>query len=215
MFGPVHTVYEETNAIPFGGFLHANDFRVATYPKSDIVNVNGVPRIFVIWDACAHRFLDTVCEEPLIKLSYSLDPDGNTWSPPIELSNGGDNYFPTISADRTGTTNNIAASWYTNYYDIGFHNAQDVQAVSINPSTGRSQGQKRLTGPQSNETESDPLLGGVFIGDYIEGVLIKNRYYVHYNANYRQMRILGFFEPLASQFPLNQQDNYLAITGLN
>ena len=64
------------------------------------------------------------------------------------------------------------------------------------PVAGRGRGLKRLTGPQSNEPESDPLLGGAFIGDYIEGVLIKNRYYVHYNANYRQMRLLGFFEPL-------------------
>ena len=61
---------------------------------------------------------------------------------------------------------------------VGFHNAQDVQATSINPVTGASRGLKRLSGPQSNETEADPLLGGVFIGDYIEGVLIKNRYYV-------------------------------------
>jgi hypothetical protein len=177
--------------------------------------VNGGPRIFVIWDACRHRFLDTVCEEPQVKLSYSLDPDGTTWSAPIVVSNGGDNYFPSISADRTYTTNNLAATWFSNYYDIGFHNAQDVQATSIDAQTGKSRGLKRLTGPQSNETEADPLLGGVFIGDYIEGVLIKNRYYVHYNANYRQMPILGFIPELATTLPVNQQDNYLAITGLN
>src|SRR3954471_9336217 len=153
VFGPVHTVYEEANAIPFGGVLHANDFRVATYPKSDVTRVNGAPRIFVIWEACTHRFLDTVCEEPQIKLSYSLDPDGETWSAPVVLSNGGDNYFPSISADRTYTTNNLAATWFSNYYDLGFHNAQDVQATSINPLTGQSRGLKRLTGPQSNESE--------------------------------------------------------------
>ena len=176
--------------------------------------VNGAPRIFVIWDACTARFLDTSCQEPQIKLSYSLDPDGTAWSAPIVLSNGGDNYFPTISADRTYTTNNLAAAWFTNFYDVGFHNAQDVQAVSINPLTGKSQGQKRLTGPQSNESEADPLLGGLFIGDYIEGVLIKNRYYVHYNGNWRQMQVLGVAGPPFSEAPpMNQQDNYLAITG--
>src|SRR4051812_39823908 len=214
VFGPVHTVYTEQNPIPFGGFLHANDFRVATYPKSDVTMVNGQPRIFVIWEACKHRFLDTSCEESQIKLSYSLDADGTTWSLPAVLSNGGDNYFPTISADRTYTTNNLAAAWFTNFYDVGFHNAQDVQAVSINPVTGNSQGQKRLTGPQSNESEADPLLGGLFIGDYIEGVLIKNRYYVHYNGNWRQMQVLGVAGPPFSEAPpMNQQDNYLAITG--
>jgi hypothetical protein len=216
VFGPVHTVYTETNAIPFGGFLHANDFRIATYPKSDVATVNGAPRIFVIWDACKFRLLDNVCEEPLIKLSYSLDPDGVAWSTPAELSNGGDNYFPSISADRTNATNNLAATWYTNYYDVGFHNAQDVQATSINPATGQSRGLKRLSGPQSNETEADPLLGGVFIGDYIEGVLIGSRYYVHYNANYRQFQVLGVAgPPFSNGFPVNQQDNYLAITGTN
>jgi hypothetical protein len=216
VFGPVHTVYTEANPIPFGGFLHANDFRVATYPKSDVTMVNGQPRIFVIWDACTTRFLDTSCQEPQIKLSYSLDADGTAWSDPIVLSNGGDNYFPTISADRTYSTNNLAAAWYTNYYDVGFHNAQDVQATSIDPVTGQSRGLKRLTGPQSNETEADPLLGGLFIGDYIEGVLIKNRYYVHYNGNWRQMQVLGVAGPPFSEAPpMNQQDNYLAITGTN
>jgi len=216
VFGPVHTVYTETNAIPFGGFLHANDFRVATYPKSDVVTVDGSPRIFVIWDACKFRLLDTSCEEPEIKLSYSLDPNGTTWAPPTVVSNGADNYFPTISADRTYTTNNIAVAWYTSYYDVAFHNAQDVQATSIDAATGRSRGLKRLTGPQSNETEADPLLGGVFIGDYIEGVLIKDRYFVHYNANYRRLQVLGFAgPPFSNGFPVNQQDNYLAITGTN
>jgi hypothetical protein len=216
VFGPEHVVYVENNAIPFGGFLHANDFRIATYPKSDVTTVNGAPRIYVIWDACKVRFLGSTCQEPQIKLSYSLDPDGTSWSAPIVLSNGGDNYFPTISADRTYTTNNLAAAWYTNYYDVGFHNAQDVQATSIDPATGQSRGLKRITGPQSNETEADPLLGGFFIGDYIEGVLIKNRYYVGYNGNWRQMQVLGVAgPPFDAAPPMNQQDNYLAITGLN
>ena len=58
----------------------------------------------MIWDACKFRLLDTSCEEPEIKLSYSLDPNGTTWAPPTVVSNGADNYFPTISADRTYTT---------------------------------------------------------------------------------------------------------------
>ena len=168
----------------------------------------------MIWDACTHRFLDT-CARSRRSSSATRSTRTARRGAARVLSSGGDNYFPSISADRTYTTNNLAATWFTNFYDVGFHNAQDVQATSINPVNGAARGLKRLTGPQSNEPESDPLLGGVFIGDYIEGVLIKNRYYVHYNANYRQMRLLGFFEPLASQFPLNQQDNYLAITGLN
>ena len=212
VFGPERIVFVETRAIPFGGFLHANDFRAATYPKNDVVRVGGNNRIFVIWDACKVRLLGSICEEPEIKLSYS-DDDGATWTGPIVLSNGGDNYFPTISADRSGG-DGLAAAWFTNFYDNDFHNRQDVVATSINPLTGESRGLKRVT-VSANETEADPLLGGLFIGDYIEGVLIKNRYYVHWNANYRKVPLLGGFLNEEDQpvIPLNQQDNYLTITG--
>jgi hypothetical protein len=151
----------------------------------------------------------------MIKLSYS-DDDGVTWTAPIVLSNGGVNYFPTISADRTGTTNNIAVAWYTNAFDAQFENQQDVVATSINPLTGQARGLKRLTSG-SNETEADPLLGGFFIGDYIEGVLVKNRYLVHTNANYRKVPLLGGIQngPAQPVIPINQQDNYLYLTGLN
>jgi hypothetical protein len=215
VFGPTNVIYTETNAIPFGGLLHANDFRIATYLKSDVTKVNGKLRIFAIWDACSVRLFGSVCEEPVIKLSYS-DDAGATFTPPIILSNGGDNYFPTISVDRTYTTDNVAAAWYTNQYDNAFHNAQDVVATSINPRTGESRGLKRLTS-SSNETEADPLLGGFFIGDYIEGVLIRNRFYVHTNANYRKVPLLGGLanEPNQPVIPVNQQDNYLFVTALN
>ena len=214
VFGPTQTIYTETNAIPFGGFLQANDFRVATYLKTDVTNVTGHPRIFAIWDACKVRLLGSICEEPVIKLSYS-DDDGASWTGPIILSSGGVNYFPTISVDRTYTTNNVAAAWYTNSFDAQFANAQDAVATSINPLTGQARGLKRLTS-SSNETEADPLLGGFFIGDYIEGVLIKNRYYVHTNANYQKVRLLGVFgEPFSTAPAVNQQDNYLFVTALN
>jgi len=214
-FGPERIVQVVPNAIPFGGFIHSNDFRVATVPKNDVTIVNGHPRAFVIYDECLVRLLGTVCEEPQIKLTYS-DDDGATWSPPIVLSNGGDNYFPSISADRTYTTDNIAATWFSNAYDLQFHNQQDVQATSINPLTGKSRGLKRLTN-SSNETEADPLLGGAFIGDYIEAVLIKNRLFVGSNANYRKVPLVGGFlnEPNQPVIPVNQQDNYLYITALN
>ncbi|MFL5683533.1 MAG: hypothetical protein ACJ77O_10360, partial [Chloroflexota bacterium] len=47
VFGPERIVYVENRAIPFGGFLHANDFRIATMQKNDVVQVNGHTRIFV------------------------------------------------------------------------------------------------------------------------------------------------------------------------
>ena len=212
--GPESIVHVEDRAIPFGGFLQANDFRVATYPKNDVVPFAGHNRTFVIWDACKVRLLGFVCEQPEIKLKYS-DNDGATWVGPILLSSGGVNYFPFISADRNGSQR-LAAGWYTNDKDAAFANQQDTVATSINVATGDSRGLKRVT-TSSNETEADPLLGGFFVGDYFEGVLVSgNRLYVHYNANYRKVPLLGGFGPPFSEAPaVNQQDNYLTITALN
>lgn len=215
VFGPEHVIHAETRAIPFGGFLHGDDFRIATMQKNDVVPFQGHQRIFDVWDACRVRVIGSICEEPQIKLSYS-DDDGATWVGPIVLSDGGDNYFPTISADRTGTTDNLAVGWFSNAYDVMFHSAQDVVATSIDVRTGRARGIKRLT-QSPNEPEADPLLGGLFIGDYIEGVLVQgNRYRLGYNANYRKVPLFGGFgEPFDTLTPLNQQDNYIALTGLN
>jgi hypothetical protein len=207
VFGPEHVVYVEDKTIPFNGLLQANDFRIATYPKSDVVLVNGRPRIFVIWEACRFRLLNRHCEHPQIKLSYSLDSEGANWTPPLLLTNAGVNYFPTISADRSGRTNALAASWFTHVYDPQFENRQDLVATSIDPESGRARGTQRLT-PFPNDSESDPRLGGRFIGDYIEGVLVGSRFYVGYNANYRKAIVLGQGDPV------NQQDNYLAVTGI-
>jgi hypothetical protein len=198
-FGPTHIVAQETNPLPFGGFLHANDFRIATYPKSIMPTVNGHRRQFVTWDRCRYRLFDEVCEEPEILLSHS-DNDGRTWSTPRTISAGGDNYFPAIS-DEVGNPNFVIA-YYTNRFDPIFHNRQDVEMVTIHAATGGVARRQRVT-PISNETEADPLLGGFFIGDYFDVHLLKGIAYVHYNANYRHVRVLG------EGFPVPQQDNYL------
>jgi hypothetical protein len=203
-FGPPHVIHRETNAIPFGGFLHANDFRVATYPKNEVKMVGGSPRIFVVWDACSARLLDTICEEPVIKLRYS-DTGGAAWSQPRVLSAGGDNYFPTIAGDPTSSK--LAVAWFTNRHDTAFHNAQDVELVGLDPGSLAVTARQRLTSP-SNESEADPLLGGFFIGDYIEAATKAGTAYVHYNANYRQVKLLG------AGFPVPQQDNFLTTAGL-
>ena len=113
-------------------------------------------------------------------------------------------------------TDNLAVGWFSNAYDVMFHNSQDVVATSIDVRTGQARGIKRLT-QSPNEPEADPLLGGLFIGDYIEGVLVQgNRYRLGYNANYRKVPLFGGFgDPFNTLTPLNQQDNYLALTGLN
>jgi hypothetical protein len=211
VFGPEHVVYREDRAIPFGGFLQANDFRIATYPKSDVAQVAGHTRTFVVWDACKVRLLGTICEFPEIKLSYS-DDAGVNWTGPFVISRNGGNYFPTISVDRADPANSkLSIAWFTNRFDSSFWNAQDVvlTEIEVSNATFGPGGGKRITRAQSNEPEADPLLGGFFIGDYIEVTQVNERAWVHYNANYRQIQLL--FEGL----PVNQQDNYLKATDVD
>jgi hypothetical protein len=199
-FGPTRTVAVESRAIPFGGFLNANDFRVATMQKNEVRMVNGKPRVYVIWDACRARVLGgSVCEDPVIKLKVS-DDLGASWSGTRVVSKGGPNYFPTISSDRHGP--NVAIAYFTNRFDPRFDNRQDVELVTLDPRTLGVSQRQRLTS-LSNEPEADPVLGGFFIGDYIEVFALNNRALVHYNANYRQIRVLG------EGLPVPQQDNYL------
>jgi hypothetical protein len=185
VFGPTRVVADEANAIPFGGHLHASDFRVATYPKNEVALIPPArsPRVIVTWDACTVRPLDFICEEAVIKVSYS-DNDGVSWSSPAVVSRGGDNYFPTISADRASRS--VVLAWFTNRYDPVFHNRQDVDLVTLDATTGAAGEPRRLTSP-SNESEADPVLGGFFIGDYIEAFAHNHRVLVHYNANYRSV----------------------------
>lgn len=48
----------------------------------------------------------------------------------MAISNGGDNYFPTIACDSEG--NRLVAGWFTNQFDGDFHNRSDVELVRLN-----------------------------------------------------------------------------------
>jgi hypothetical protein len=85
-----------------------------------------------------------------------------------------------------------------------FHNRQDVELASV-AVNGTVTSRHRVT-RLSNEPEADPLLGGAFIGDYIEVHAQRDRALVGYNANYRSEQVLG------EGFAVPQQDNYLART---
>jgi hypothetical protein len=183
---------------PMVGVLHASSFLALTIPKNDVKLVHGHPRVFVVWESCRARPFGVVCEEPRINLARSTD-FGASWRRTV-LSVGGDNYFPTISEDRGGAA--LAVAWYTNRHDQVFHNRQDVELASVDPSTGAVVRRQRLT-PVSNETEADPVLLGSFIGDYFEVSARRGVAYVHYNANYRSVRLVR------QGVPIPQQDNYL------
>ncbi len=201
-FGPTRIVSRVTNPIPFGGVLHANDFRVATNPKSIMPTVNGKPRPYVVFERCRFRLLDNICEESEIVMTYSSNL-GRTWTTPRRISKAGDNYMPAISDE--GSSNRFLVAYYTNRRDQIFHNRQDVEMVTISAGSGGITNRQRVT-PRSNETEADWLVGGFFIGDYFDVDLVRGTAYVHFNANYRSVRVLG------QGFPIPQQDNYLIRT---
>jgi hypothetical protein len=194
-FGPTHLVATEPK--PMVAFLHANSFLAETIPKNEVKMVAGHPRVFVVWEGCRTSIFG-VCEEPRIKLARSMDL-GASWRRTV-LSVGGDNYFPTLSEDRGGAT--LAVAWYTNRHDPRWHSRQDVELVSVNPGSGTVVKRQRLT-RVSNETEADVALHGQFIGDYFEVFARRGVAYVHYNANYRLVRVLG------QGIPVRQADNYL------
>lgn len=203
-FGPTRVIATEPQAVPFGGVLNANDFRIATYLKSDVALVDGRSRVFATWESCGARILgENVCESARINLTWS-DDLGASWQGPVTVSGSGQNYFPTLSVDRTN--GKLALAWFTSRYDPVFDNRQDVQTLVLDASRPDRRGRfDRLT-QVSNEPEADPVLGGFFIGDYIEVVAHGGRTYVHFNANYTRMLVLG------EGFPVPQQDNVLVRT---
>ena len=117
------------------------------------------------------------------------------------VSAGGDNYFPTVAVDHV--TGKVGVSWYSNRFDP-FGHRQVVALVTLNGKTLRILKRQELMRVQ-NEPDADPLLGGAFIGDYFQMAARAGLAYVAYNANYRQVRLLG------TGIPVSQQDNYLAV----
>jgi hypothetical protein len=194
-----HRIYREDNVVRAQETLHSADFRVGTMFKSTVTSPRGHPRVFATWERCRLHVEDSVCEEPEIALTHS-DDLGATWSRQRVVSAGGDNYFPAIDADPN--TGALVEAWYTNRFDRVFHNRQDVDLARLSPA-GAVSSRQRIT-RTSNEPEADPILHGVFIGDYLDVDANGGRTYVAYNANQRNVRLLG------EGFPLPQQDNYLA-----
>jgi hypothetical protein len=205
-FSPVRTVYSIDLPLPFGGLLQADDFRIATVPKNAVkIMDNGVPRIFVVFDRCKSRPLDTICELPRVQVMWS-DDDGVSWNGPTTLSKtSGDrvDYFPTIVDDQSN--DNMVVAWYTNRLD-DYQNAQNIEMVTVDASSVSVTKRQIVTtdGKMPNEPEADPLLQGIFIGDYIEVTAHKGTAYIGYNMNIRKA-VMG----LDVGESVKQQDNYL------
>lgn len=193
-----HPIYKENQVLRAQETLHANTFRIGTMFKNTVTMQHGRPVVLATWDRCRLHALNQVCEEAEIKVATSRDL-GRTWSAPRTVSAGGDNIFPFLDTDPV--THAVVGAWYTNRFDPVFHNRQDVELVRLRPD-GSVVERHRVT-TVSNETEADPILGGAFIGDYIQVDAVGGTAYVAYNANLKHERLLG------QGVPIPQQDNYL------
>ncbi|MFN2545422.1 MAG: hypothetical protein ABR600_12770 [Actinomycetota bacterium] len=201
-FGPIRTVDTLENAIGFDTVLHADDFRVATGPKNAVQMVDGHARELLVYEECNYRIQGLICEEPRVTLAWS-DDDGATWAHK-RISVRGDNYFPTLAVDPD--TGKPVAAWFTNRYDP-FHHRQDIEMAVLDRRSLKVVVRKRVT-RVSNEPNADYLLGGVFIGDYIQVAAVGGRAFIAYNANFVPMPFLG------GGAPEYQQDNYLSVRKL-
>jgi hypothetical protein len=202
-FGPTQVVRVEENAIQVGGALHANTFRSVTIPKTEVRLIGGRPRAYVVWEACLARVRDgSVCEGAQVKLRYTDDAGSATarWSGIRTLSGRGNAYFPTISANPGGSA--LAVAWYTSRYDPTYDNRQDVELATV-AADGTVARVQRLT-PMSNAPEADPLLLGIYLGNYIEVTARDDQALVAFTASFRRIPFA-----LDGGLPVPQQDNYL------
>ena len=203
-FGSTQIVETIEKPIGFDNVLYGHTFRVASVPKNAVKMVGGDPRIYVTWEQCASRPLG-YCQNASVWVSWS-DDLGATWDK-AKVSAGGDNYFPTIAAD---SGNNIAVAYFTSRFDPAFQLAQDVELVTLDPSTLAVKNRQRVTAPSNNPNADWFFSGGIFIGDYFEVAAYGGTAYIHTNLNYRAVQFLG--EPPGKAEP--QQDNYLFVRAL-
>ena len=102
----------------------------------------------------------------------------------------------------------MAVAYYTNRFDPVFHKRQDVELVELNAATSAVTDRQRLTS-LSNESEADPLLGGLFIGDYIEVYALLGA-----RRSCTTTPTIAALDCLTEGFAIPQQDNFLRSTSL-
>jgi hypothetical protein len=204
---PPKLVFRETQPLRFGGFLAAQDFRIATYPKHDHqVGGSGI-ETYVVWDRCkVPLFLGFVCPDADVVLAASND-DGATWSPMDVNTDPKDQFFPWVKTDRS--TNIVNISYYTAEGDFFGHRVQVVlNHILPGPNTPNPIDDTHILTTLLDETSADPVLGGFFFGDYIglaargTGIAGACRAYAHFTYNTR----LGVYNGV----PNPQQDNNLS-----
>jgi hypothetical protein len=207
--GPIHTVFNEKQALPFGGFLYNHDFGIITYPKNASRTQGASTReTWVVWDRCRFATVGRdvrICTDADVVASTTTN-DGATWSAPISAPVvDGHQFFSTIAADQDQGTIHVC------YYDTGADSLEHRIRVVCNHIDNNSvefNGENRFVSRRF-EPCNDPNFGCTFIGDYIEvatsapspaqtGGII----YIGFTSTMFSKRVVDFAEPTLQQDPL-------------
>lgn len=207
--GATSLVAAETQPIPFDGFLGAQDFRIATYPKHDHrIDQNGI-ETYVVWDRCkVEPVFGSLCPDADVVMKASAN-NGATWSALTCVDcSAQDQFFPWLRTDRSRNIVNIV--YYTSVADPVFQHRVQVFLRHINPGLGTPNlpSDTHVLTTVLDDPNGDLLLGGFFFGDYI-GVAARgtgadgsSRAYAHYTYNTVQGIYNGISNP--------EQNNHLS-----
>lgn len=195
-------VHSETQPLPFGGALGAQDFRIATYPKHDHVVIGGKARTVVVWDRCkVGLFLGSTCVDADVVMKQSAN-GGATWPGGINPVNTSaqDQFFPWIKTDRSRRIVNII--YYSSQNDSPFqHRVQVFLNHLTNAAFPLTVADTHVLTKLRDDPSGDPLLGGLFFGDYIgvaargTGKPTESRAYTHFTFNNIQGNYNGILAP--------------------
>lgn len=205
--GTRRLVTSELQPLRFGGWLAAQDFRIATYPKHDHRQDANGTEAYVVWDRCrVAPVFDYACPEADVWVAASAN-DGASWSKRNLYSASQDQFFPWIKTDRS--TNVVNIVYYSTQNDTFQHLVQVfLRHIDPGASTPDANADLFTLTTLKNDPAADLWIGGYFFGDYIgvavrgTGVAGQSRSYTGFTFNNIQATWVGLGVP--------QQNNHLS-----
>lgn len=201
---PATLVVSEKQPLEFGGFLAAQDFRIATYPKHDHrVDANGT-ETYIVWDRCKHDddplFGERFCADTDVRMAASNN-NGGTWTLTTLAGGPQDQFFPWIKTDPS--TNIVNIVFYSSGNDPAFQHRVQIflRHIAPGPATPDAADFHVIT-TLLNDPSGDPFFGGFFFGDYIGVAARGSRAYIGFTYNNLQGTYSGI--------PTPEQNNHMS-----
>jgi len=210
---PARLIQTETQAIPFDPFnpetgLGAAQFVMHTYPKhTHRQDTNGI-ETYVVWERCkvstaiAYPGLTfvNICPDADLVMAASAD-NGHTWQFADVDTGAQDQFQAWIATDTSNQTVNIA--YYSSQADTFQHRPQVMlRQIPPGPATPDPVGASNLITTTGMEPSGDPVLQGIFIGDYLGVAARGGRAYIHHTHT----AVSGMYGGM----PSPEQNNHLS-----